>query len=145
MPDWWQALTPHQESLVKTINQRGLSISVMVCLLIPVLLLCIGLAVDGARKAAANRQAEAVAAQAARAGVDAAAPYLVIGGDGRDAAQQAARAVVDAHPGVEAEISVEEGTLQISTEIPTSTVFIGLAGIDELVGRGTAEVELQER
>ena len=55
-------------------RQRGASMSVLVCLLVPTLLLCIGLAVDGAAKAAADRQAEAVAAQAARTGVDAAAP-----------------------------------------------------------------------
>lgn len=48
-------------------GQRGFSVSVLVCLLIPILLVCIGLAVDGAAKAAADRRAEAVAAQAARA------------------------------------------------------------------------------
>ena len=62
--------------------ERGLSVSVLVCLLVPVLLLCAGLAVDGAGQAAANRRAEAVAAQAARAGMDAAAPLSLAGRDG---------------------------------------------------------------
>ena len=34
--------------------ERGLSVSVLVCLLVPVLLLCAGLAVDGAGQAAAG-------------------------------------------------------------------------------------------
>ena len=75
-------------------RQRGISVSVLVALLIPVLLLCIGLAVDGAAKAAAGRRAEAVAAQAARAGMDAAAPHLVSGADGSAAAPHHPRACI---------------------------------------------------
>lgn len=128
-------------------SQRGVSFSVLVCLLIPVLLLCAGLAVDGAGKAAASRRAEAVAAQAARAGVDAAAPYLLTDAAGAvSAAEQAAWAVVNAHPGVDAEISVDAGGgMQVSTNVSTATVFLGLVGLDELTGRGSAAVQLRER
>lgn len=127
-------------------RQRGVSFSVLVTLLIPVLLLCIGVAVDGAGKAAANRQAEAVAAQAARAGVDAAAPYLLTGADGRIAAEQAAQQVIGAHPGVLAQINVgQDGTLQVTTSVSVPTVFLGLAGINQMTGTGSATVELIER
>lgn len=127
-------------------SERGVSVSVLVCLLIPVLLLCVGLAVDGAAQGAAHRRAEAVAAQAARAGVDAAAPVLLAGLDGGAIATAAAEQVLTAHPGIAGEVSVGAGDLlQVHTRTSVSTVFLSLAGIDELTGRGSAEVELRSR
>lgn len=127
-------------------SQRGVSVSVLVCLLIPVLLLCAGLAVDGAAQAAAHRRAEAVAAQAARAGVDAAAPWLLAGLDGGATAAAAANQVLAAHPGIEGEVTVMAADrLQVETLTTVPTVFLGLAGIDELSGRGSAAVELRPR
>lgn len=125
-------------------SNRGLSISVLVCLLIPALLLCTGLAVDGAAKAAADRRAEAVAAQAARAGMDAAAPVLLGGGDGGPSAVSAARGVLAGHPGMQGQVSFEPGgTLRVTTSTSVATVFLGLIGIGELPGRGQAEVMLR--
>ena len=127
-------------------RQRGISVSVLVSLLIPVLLLCIGLAVDGAGKAAADRRAEAVAAQAARAGLDAAAPYLLSGADGSAAALAAANRVLANHPEVSGQVSlVGDDALVVTTSTTTDTVFLGLAGIDSLTGRGEASVNLRER
>lgn len=126
--------------------ERGVSVSVLVCLLIPVLLMCAGLAVDGAAQAAAARRAEAVAAQAARAGVDAAAPVLLAGLDGGATAAAAAEQVLSAHPQVAGEVSVAGGELlQVHTHTSVRTIFLGLAGIEELTGRGSAEVELRSR
>ena len=130
-----------------SVSKRGVSFSVLVALLIPVLLLCMGLAVDGAGKAAANRQAEAAAAQAARAGADAAAPYLLTDTAGAAAAaEQAALAVVQHHPGMTGQASVDAtGALLVTTSVATPTVFLGLVGVNELVGRGSAGVQLRER
>ena len=130
-----------------SVSKRGVSFSVLVALLIPVLLLCMGLAVDGAGKAAANRQAEAAAAQAARAGADAAAPYLLTDFAGAAAAaEQAALAVVQHHPGMTGQASVDAtGALLVTTSVATPTVFLGLVGVNELVGRGSAGVQLRER
>ncbi len=125
---------------------RGFSVSVLVCLLIPVLLLCAGLAVDGAAQAAADRRAEAVAAQAARSGMDAAAPLLLSGADGSAAATSAASAVLASHPEVAGSVSVTaSGALQVSTTTTTQTIFLGLVGIDHVVGEGFAVVELRQR
>lgn len=126
--------------------QRGFSVSVLVCLLIPVLLLCAGLAVDGAAKAAADRRAEAVAAQAARSGMDAAAPLLLTGGDGSSAALAAANAVLGAHPEVAGSVSVgADGVLQVVTSISRPTIFLALVGIHQVSGSGSAVVELRQR
>lgn len=128
----------------RTASSRGLSVSVLVCLLIPTLLLCAGLAVDGAAKAGADRRAEAVAAQAARAGSDAAAPALLEGRDGAGIASAAALRTVAGHPGVAGEVFVRpDGSLQVSTSTTVATVFLGLVGIDQLPGRGQATVELR--
>lgn len=137
---------PTRPNRARRPSSRGLSVSVLVCLLIPVLLLCAGLAVDGAAKAAADRQAEAIAAQAARAGMDAAAPGLVDGGDGVQDALAAARQVLARHPGMAGEAVVRaDGTLEVTTSTQVPTVFLGLAGVDQLPGRGRAEVVLRPR
>ena len=131
-------------------GQRGFSVSVLVCLLIPILLVCIGLAVDGAAKAAADRRAEAVAAQAARAGLDAAAPALVSGMTSEAGAGQiavrAAEQVIASHPDMEGMAVVGgEVTLQVTTSTTVRPTVLSLAGIDELPGRGSAIVELRMR
>lgn len=126
--------------------QRGASISVLIAMLIPVLLLCAGLAIDGAAKASADRRAEAAAAQAARAGQDAAAPVLLAGADAAGAATAAANRVLAAHPGISGQATVlDDGLLQVTTSTSVDTVFLGLVGIDELAGRGSATVELRMR
>ena len=126
--------------------ERGLSVSVLVCLLVPVLLLCAGLAVDGAGQAAANRRAEAVAAQAARAGMDAAAPLSLAGRDGGPTAVAAAQSVLTAHPEIVGEVTFSSnGSLQVDTTTSVPSVFLGLVGIDRLPGRGSAAVELRPR
>lgn len=127
-------------------RQRGISVSVLVCLLIPVLLLCVGLAVDGAAKAAADRRAEAVAAQAARAGMDAAGPYLLTGADGAGPALAAANQVLASHPEVSGQaVLTGDASLLVTTTSVTQTTFLGLVGIDQLIGRGQASVDLRER
>ncbi len=130
-------------------GQRGFSVSVLVCLLIPTMLVCIGLAVDGAAKAAADHSAEAVAAQAARAGMDAAAPALVSGLPPATASQLAisgAQEVLASHPDIEGSVSVGDAmTLEVTTSTTVPTIFLSLAGIDRLTGRGFAAVELRMR
>lgn len=122
---------------------RGMSISVLVCLLIPTLLLCAGLAVDGAAKAAADRRAEAVAAQAARAGLDAATPVLLGGGDASALAIAAAQQILAAHPSIDGQVQIADQTLQVTTATSVRTIFLSLAGVHELPGRGAATVELR--
>lgn len=128
-------------------NSRGLSMSVLVSLLIPVLLMCAGLAVDGSAKTAADRRAEAVAAQAARAGMDAAAPLLVSGsGSAEVVAVLAAEQVIAAHAPVAGQAAIAPGgSLRVSTSTAVPTVFLGLAGLDHVTGRGSATVELRVR
>ncbi len=130
-------------------DQRGFSVSVLVCLLIPIFLLTIGLAVDGAAKAAADRRAEAVAAQAARAGLDAAAPALVSGTPAATASQIAvvgAERILASYPEIEGTVALgDDLTLDVTTSTTVPTTFLTLAGIDQLTGHGSATVELRMR
>jgi len=125
---------------------RGMSLSVLFALLVPSLLLVCGLAIDGASKAAADRRAEAVAAQAARAGPDAAAPLVISGQDGAATAPTAARSVVAAHAGMSGSATVDaDGRLTVTTETSVATTFLSLIGVDTLPARGSAVVELRPR
>lgn len=124
---------------------RGASLSVLFALVIPVLLLSVGLGVDGAAKVSAARRAEAAAATAARAGVDAAAHQLVavgpaVPGLARQAAEQSL-----ARDGVTGTVVVEQGVIVVDTHVGVPTVFMSLAGIHQVVGHGHASAELVPR
>ena len=124
---------------------RGASLSVLFALVIPVLLLAVGLGVDGAAKVSAARRAEAAAASAARAGVDAAAHLVVASspqatGMARQAAEQSL-----IRDGVSGTVAVEQGTIIVDTSLAVPTVFVSLAGINQVEGHGHASAQLVPR
>lgn len=116
-------------------DERGNALSVFIVLLVPVLIVMIGLVVDGGGRLAAERAAETVAADAARAAVDA----RTTGGEAqaRAAAEQRLRAA-----GVTGEVTIDSGWVTVTSTVDHRTVFLSLIGVDELTGRGAASAQL---
>lgn len=107
------------------------------------LVLVAGIAVDGAAQASAHRNAEVTAAQAARAGSDAAASRRLVGESGTSAAVAAAEAVLANHPGVSGSVTLDHGMLSVTTHTSTRTVFLSIVGIDRVTGDGSSSAELR--
>lgn len=111
------------------------------------LLAMVGLVVDGAGKIRAVQRADALAAEAGRAGGQAIdAPASILGAppvvDPR-AAVAAARAYL-ARNGVQGDVTVAEGgrTIDITVTSTSTTVFLGLIGVDSMTVHGHATVSL---
>lgn len=119
---------------------RGSTSSLLVAIIAPALLVLIGLVVDGGGQLAAARQAEGVAAQAARAGVDA-TPATLNGGLSPQFAKQAAEQHLrDA--GVAGTVTVSGGIVAVHTTVTYRTVFLGLIGVHALEGEGQASARM---
>ncbi len=124
-------------------NQRGMSLSPFVVILLPALLVVIGLVVDGGAQAAAARHAERVAAFAARAGTDAAAGERLSGGtQAAVVAISAARQALAQDPDVTGSVTVVDGAVEVRTQARAGTKLLNLIGIDELSAEGFARADL---
>lgn len=111
------------------------------------LLAMVGLVVDGAGKIRTVQRADALAAEAGRAGGQAInAPAAILGEspvvDAR-AATSAAQAYLTRN-GVQGDVTVADGgrTLVITVRSTSSTIFLGLIGINSLDVTGHASVTL---
>ena len=130
---------PQSPLLFAKINQRGVSMSVFACGAIMVLLILAGLVVDGAAQLAAHQRANTGAAQVARFAMDAAAPYLADGQDGRTVALAAAWANAAQYDDLAFSITLDgSGALHIDTATSVRTVFLTLIGIPTLSASGHA-------
>lgn len=125
-------------------SDRGASMSVLICVVVVALLVMAGLVIDGGAQTAAARRANAVAAEAARAGADASATQRIAGQDGRAAARRAAQAVLSAHPELTGSVSIDVSeTLTVRTSASVPTVFLQLIGISRLDADGEATAQLR--
>lgn len=125
-------------------GDRG-SLSVLMVVLVPGILLAIGLAVDGGAKVQATQRANAIADEAARAGGQALDRPAALGGDVTLDVAAAVAAAQDylTRNDVLGTVTVTGGnTLQVSTTITEATIFLGVIGIDTMTveGSGTAEL-----
>ena len=116
-------------------DQRGGSSSVLAAIVAPMLLVLAGLVVDGGGQLAAAREAQAVAAEAARAGVDAAGPENLGAQFSPVLAQQGAQEYLE-QAGVAGTVSVVDGRVTVRTTITYQTIFVGIVGIHSLDGHG---------
>lgn len=124
-------------------SQRGASMSAMVAVLLPALLVVIGLVVDGGAQAAANARAERVAAAAARAASDDTASVRLGGGAASAAAAIAsAQRLIDAEDGVTGSVVVSGGQVIVHTTVTVPTSLLSLIGISQLKGTGSAVAAL---
>ncbi len=124
-------------------DDRGLSVSVLITVALAAFFAMCGLVIDGGAKVTAERRAEVVAAQAARAGTDASALQRLAGVDGSAAAVQAATAVLHRSAGLTGEVSLTDGRLTVRTHTESSTVFLSLVGVDRMSADGSATAELR--
>lgn len=124
-------------------DQRGMSLSPFLVILLPALLIVIGLVVDGGAQAAAARHAERAAAFAARAGSDAAAGDRLAGGASTaGSATAAAQQALDRDPQVSGTVHLVDGAVVVRTQVRVQTALLSLIGIDELSAHGSARAEL---
>lgn len=124
-------------------DERGGSQSILVLLTVVVLVLAFGLIVDGGRKTAAARDAQAVAAGAARAGVDASAKSRLAGRADTTAAVSAARRFLGSSPDVSGSVQlIGGGRLRVTTQSSRPTRYLSLIGIGTVTGRGQATADL---
>jgi Flp pilus assembly protein TadG len=125
-------------------DERG-SLSVLLAILAPGLLLIIGLAVDGGAKVQATQRANAIADEAARAGGQAVDRSAALAGEVRldvPAAVAAAQDYLNRHDVPGTVTVVDADTLAVTTTVTEPTVFLGLIGITTMTvdGSGTADL-----
>lgn len=125
-------------------TERGQALSVFVAVSVLGLLLMCGLVVDGGAQAAAAGRAQSAAALAARAAVDTTATARLAGTEPEPReAIAAARQVMAAH-GVEGEVSLRAGQVEVRTTTRVETIFLSLIGITTLGASGSAIAELRD-
>ena len=112
------------------------------------LLLMMGLVVDGAGKIRAVQRADAVAAEAARAGGQSIAVGSSVRGNPAAVNAATARAAAQAHlaaAGVPGTVTVAAGTqLQVTTSTSYQPVFLTAAGVGRMTVTGQAQVRLAD-
>lgn len=124
-------------------DERGQALSTFVGVVVAALFLVTGLVVDGGAKAAITREAEAVAAHAARAGADAGGVSRAAGAPlDLSAVRSAAQAVLEDR-GVQGIVAVEASGVRVTTRTSTRTVFLSVLGINELAASGEATASLE--
>ena len=124
-------------------DERGGSQSLLAAIVAPMLLVAAGLVVDGGGQMAATRQAQSVAAEAARAGATAGPASLTdtfAPGSARQGAEDYLR-----RAGVDGTVSVAGGHVTVHTTVDHDTVFLGLIGIHTMEGHGEASARLIRR
>ncbi|MFI6029579.1 pilus assembly protein TadG-related protein [Amycolatopsis magusensis] len=125
-------------------RERG-SATVWIIGLSVVLILAIGGAVDGTRKAQAHSQATAAAEEAARAAGQALRVRALARGEA--AVVDHEPAIAEAHRylqavGAEGKASVTGSTITVDATITRPTIFLGLLGISEISARGQGTADL---
>jgi len=132
---------------MKRPDERG-SISLTLVVMVTVLLVAVGLVVDGGAKLRAVQQATAVAGEAARAATQQVnvARVQTAGTARLDAAatRRAARLTLD-EAGVEGTVTVAAGQVSVVATVDRPTVFLSLLGVDSVTGSGSATADLTVR
>lgn len=127
-------------------DERG-SISLFAVVAVVALLVAIGLAVDGGGKIRALQRADALAAQAARAGGQAIARPQAVRGEGILVDGPAARAAAEAYlhqADADGTVTLVNG-VRLRVEVTThyTPIFLGIAGLGgQMSTTGSAEVRL---
>jgi hypothetical protein len=119
-------------------DERGLTVSVFVLLLLAALVATAGLVIDGGQKVTAASRAEAAADGAARAAGNAAATQRLAGRDGAGAAVLAGKAYLAGEPGVIGSVSLAAGVVRVETSATEPTIFLSAVGVDAVTGTGSA-------
>ncbi len=121
--------------------ERGISLTTLFVVFLPVLLMCAGLVVDGTARAQASRQVAVAASRAARVGTDTAAAERLAGRTGAEEAQRAAERSLSLS-GVEGSARVENGRLVVEARRSVETVFLGIIGVNHLHAAARVSADL---
>lgn len=128
-------------------DDRG-SLSLFVVVAFVALLVTIGLVVDGGGKIRALQRADAVAAEAARAGGQAIVASTAVRGRGAVTDPAQARIAAQsylARADVPGTVTIINGTqLRVQTTITYDPVFLGIVGVGTQTSTGEAEVRLAQ-
>lgn len=128
-------------------EDRG-SIAVPAVITALAVMLMIGLVIDGGTKIRAARNADAIAAEAARAGGQQVAIGGVLGGGGAGVSAASAAAAAQAHldaRGVPGTAIVLDAThIEVSVSITEATVLLSLVGYASVTGTGTATARVAQ-
>lgn len=130
-------MPPHQR------DQRGQSLSALIAVVLVAFFLMTGLVVDGGRQVACAREAEAGAAQAARAAVDAGAVARAAGRPLDVGAVQAAGQQSLSERGLQGRVQIDGGDVRVSATGRVPTVFLSAIGIAHVSGSGSASAALR--
>ena len=123
-------------------DERGLTVSVFVLLVLAALIATAGLVVDGGQKVTAASRAEAAADGASRAAANAAATQRLAGRDGAGSAVLAAKAYLAGQPGVTGTVDLSGGVVRVATSATEPTIFLSALAIDEVTGTGSASASI---
>ena len=123
-------------------DERGLTVSVFVLLLLAALVATAGLVVDGGQQVTAASRAEAAADGAARAAGNAAATQRLAGRDGAGAGVLAAKAYLGGEPGVTGSVNLSGGVVRVATSASEPTIFLSAIGVDAVTGTGSASASI---
>lgn len=123
------------------IDDRGVAVSVWVTLALPAFIVAVGLGVDLSGHAAAEQQARATAAEAART----ATHRVMLSSSGASLPVGPARSAALGYAsaaGFDADVQVQGMTAEVTVRGDYETLFLPLIGVDRLnvVGVGTATV-----
>lgn len=113
------------------LDERGLSLSVWTAVAMPAFIIAVGLGVDFSGHAAAEQEARAIAAEAARAATHA----VSVTDEGQHldpaAARRAGQQFADA-AGYTAHVDIGAMSVDVTIDGAYETVFLGLIGIDSI-------------
>jgi hypothetical protein len=123
-------------------DERGLSISPFVVVIMSSLIVTAGLVIDGGQKISAASRAESAAAGASRAAGNAAATQQLGGRDPASSAVLAGRAYLAGQPGVRGTVTLAAGVITVSTYADQPTIFLSMIGIDSVRGTGSAKANI---
>ncbi|MFJ4099875.1 pilus assembly protein TadG-related protein [Amycolatopsis japonica] len=130
--------------MIRLQGERG-SVSVWLVGLSIALIIAIGWAVDGSRKAQAHSEAMSVAEEAARAAGQALRVQALAAGQVADVNPQQAAAEAErylAATGMAGTVVVQGNRIVVDTAVTRSTIFLGIIGVSELSVRGHGVADL---
>ena len=123
-------------------DERGLSMTPFVVVIMAALIMTAGLVIDGGQKVSAASRAEAAAAGASRAAGNAAATEELGAHDPVAAAVRAARTYLAGQPGVGGSVTVASGIVSVRTHATEPTIFLAVIGIETVQGTGFAQANI---
>lgn len=133
-----------RERLTRLRNDEKGSITPMVVIFVPVLIIVIGLVVDGAGKIQANDDAQAIAAGASRSAANAVAAQIVTNGSVALDTHRARTTALDyiSAAGMTGTATVTPTRITVTVQTSYATRFISIIGITSLPAEATASAEI---